>query len=90
MCYMFRPIVVIVRYIVLLESPFFLSTIHPYTGQCLHIGSVLYKYFVSLMPLCYKMYSLMELNPSWEAANCAAAQELPNILWNWKVHYRVH
>jgi hypothetical protein len=29
----------------------------------------------------------MELSPSWDAANFAAAQELPNILWNLKVHY---
>jgi hypothetical protein len=34
--------------------------------------------------------SLMELSPSWEAANCAATQELPSILWNAKVHYRVY
>jgi hypothetical protein len=34
-------------------------------------------------------YSLMELSPSWEAATCAALQELPSILWNSKVHYRV-
>jgi hypothetical protein len=27
-------------------------------------------------------HSLMEPSPSWEAANCAAAQELPSILWN--------
>jgi hypothetical protein len=33
--------------------------------------------------------SLMELSPSWEAANCAATQELPSVLWNRKVHYRV-
>jgi hypothetical protein len=35
-------------------------------------------------------HSLMELGPSWEAANCAATQELLNILWNPKVHYHVH
>jgi hypothetical protein len=32
----------------------------------------------------------MELSPSWEAANCAATQEIPSILWDTKVHYRVH
>jgi hypothetical protein len=35
-------------------------------------------------------HSLMELSPSWEAANCAPTQELPSILWNPNVHYGVH
>jgi hypothetical protein len=35
-------------------------------------------------------YLLTELSPSWGTANCAATQELPSILRNPKVQYRVH
>jgi hypothetical protein len=40
---------------------------------------------------CFSTYFLLtELSPSWGAANCAAPQELPSILWNPKVQYRAH
>jgi hypothetical protein len=32
----------------------------------------------------------MEMSPSLEAANCAATQEIPCILWNPKVYFRDH
>jgi hypothetical protein len=38
----------------------------------------------------YQLTNFLELSPSWEVASYGATQELPSILWNPKVQYRVH
>jgi len=31
-----------------------------------------------------------EKSPFWEASNHSACQEITLLVWNWKVHYRIH
>ena len=38
----------------------------------------------------YLLTYCMEQSPSWEANRFPASQEIPHILWNPKVHYRIH
>jgi len=40
--------------------------------------------------LTYLLTYSMEQSPSWEANWFGASKEIPRILWNLKVHYRIH
>ena len=40
--------------------------------------------------LTYLLSYSMQHSPSWEANRFSASQEIPRILWNPKVHYRIH
>ena len=42
------------------------------------------------LDLTYLLTYSTEQNPSWEANRVSASQEIPRILWNPKVHYRIH
>ena len=40
--------------------------------------------------LTYLLIYSMEQSPSWEVKLFSANQEIPQILWNPEVHYRIH
>ena len=51
---------------------------------------VLYGQLSLFQQNTYLLTYSVEQNPSWEANQFSVSQEIPYILWNLKVHYRIH
>ena len=47
-------------------------------------------YLLTYLLTTYLLTYSMQQIPSWEANRFSASQEIPRILWNPKVHYRIH
>ena len=48
------------------------------------------QYYLLTHVFTYLLTYFVEQSPSWEANRFSAGQEIPRILWNLKVHYRIH
>jgi hypothetical protein len=74
---------------ILASSPFSITS--PYTHTCrpkrLQSTS---KIFYLPKPIYRRSENLTKLGSSRGTSNCAATKELPSILWNPKLQYRVH
>jgi hypothetical protein len=45
---------------------------------------------LQILQICMILTYSMEQSPSWEANRFSLSQDIPRILWNPNVHYRIH
>ena len=56
----------------------------------LHFHTVHFKLFIMSIYITYILTCSMQHSPSWEANRFSFGQEIPHILRNRRVHYRIH